>query len=286
MPDRVTLPAHAKVNLFLRILARADGGYHAIETLFCRLALADEVTVERGGSGDVTLEVTGDVDTGPVEANLAVRGARTVLSATRQSGGVHVTLRKQIPAGAGLGGGSSDCAAALIATNQVLGDPVPLDELFQMGARLGADVPFFLRGASLALAWGHGDRLFGLPALPPAPVLLLSPPVPVDTREAYGWVDAARVPTGRGALALDADALGDWGSVARMAGNDFESPVFGRLPAVREAFEALVATRPLICRLSGSGSTLFGLYRSVRDREDARSMLGKKFGRVRETETA
>ena len=113
----------------------------------------------------------------------------------------------------------------------------------------------------------------------PAPALLLTPPVPVSTPQAYGWVDEARQSVGRrGAVALDLDALSTWGDIGRMAGNDFESAVFGRHPPVRAAFEALVWTRPLVCRMSGSGSAIFAIYRSERDREDAQMMLGRKHG--------
>ncbi|MGH7525407.1 MAG: hypothetical protein ACREMX_01745, partial [Gemmatimonadales bacterium] len=152
--------------------------------------------------------------------------------------------------------------------------------------RLGSDVPFFLSGAPLALAWGHGERLLRLPPLTPAPVLLLTPATPIATAEAYAWVDAARQAAGRrGAVALDLDALSRWGDIGRLAGNDFESPVFGRQPAIRAAFESLVGTRPLVCRMSGSGSTLFAVYRSPRDRDDARQMLGSKHGSLTAAET-
>jgi 4-diphosphocytidyl-2-C-methyl-D-erythritol kinase len=204
-----------------------------------------------------------------------------VLGATRERFGVHLTLEKRIPARAGLGGGSSDAAAALVAVNRLAGDAVPRHELLQLAARLGSDVPFFLSGASLALAWAHGERLLRLPPLPPAPALLVTPPVPIATPEAYRWLDDARASSGRrGAVALDLDALSTWGDIGRMAGNDFESVVFGRQPSVRAAFEALVGTRPLVCRMSGSGSALFAVYRSDRDREDAMMMLGRKHGAV------
>jgi 4-diphosphocytidyl-2-C-methyl-D-erythritol kinase len=202
-----------------------------------------------------------------------------VLGATRERFGVHLTLSKRIPTRAGLGGGSSDAAAALAAVNRLAGDAIPPHELLQLAAKLGSDVPFFLSGAPLALAWAHGERLLRLPPLPPAPALLLTPPVPVSTPQAYDWVDEARQSVGRrGAVALDLDALSTWGDIGRMAGNDFESVVFGRHPAVRAAFEALVGTRPLLCRMSGSGSAIFAIYRSERDREDAQMMLGRKHG--------
>ncbi len=285
MSESVTLAAPAKDNLFLRILAREADGYHGLETLFCRISLADELVAERRPGTGVTLEVSG-ADTGPAEDNLAVRAARMVLEATGNRCALHLVLRKAIPVQAGLGGGSSDAAAALAAAGQLTGNAVPRHELLQFAARLGADVPFLLSGAGLALAWGHGERLLRLPPLPAAPALLLIPPVGVATAEAYRWLDEAQEGRSRrGGVTLDLDSLGTWGDVARMAGNDFESPVFGRHPEVRGAFEALAGTHPLLCRMSGSGSALFAIYRNAGQREDARMMLGRKWGKVVEVQT-
>ena len=286
MTGPLTASAHAKVNLFLRVLSREADGYHGIETLFCRLSLADTLVVERTDTRGVVLAVEG-ADTGPNEDNLAARAARVVLDATGNRFGVRIGLTKRIPVGAGLGGGSADAAAALSLVNQLAGNAVPHAELLHHAALLGADVPFCLSGGSLALAWAHGDRMLALPPLPPAPVLLLTPPVPVNTAEAYGWVDAARgAGHRRGSLVLDQQALSGWSDVARMGGNDFESVVFGRRPQVRAAFEALAQTGPLLCRMSGSGSTIIAVYRNDRDREDARKALGRKHGVVTPTGTA
>src|SRR5207244_13156159 len=152
-PDRVRIAAHAKLNLFLRILAReSPTGYHQIETAFALLDLADELVVTRTASG-VALTVHGP-DLGPPEENLVVRGGRTVLEATGHTFGVALDLTKRIPVRAGLGGGSSDAAAALHAVNALAGDPVPRHELLHFATRLGADVAFFASGAPAALAWG------------------------------------------------------------------------------------------------------------------------------------
>jgi 4-diphosphocytidyl-2-C-methyl-D-erythritol kinase len=278
--SQVAVACHAKVNLFLRVLAREEDGYHSLETLFCLLDLADRLVVERREQPGVTIEVSGG-DVGPAADNLAVRAAQLVLEATGHRFGVHLELAKRIPVRAGLGGGSSDGAAALLGVNRVAGEAVPRHELLQFAARLGSDVPFLLSGAPLALGWGRGERLMRLAPLPEAPVLLLTPPVAVSTADAYRWVDEARHGLGRrGAVALEAGALATWGDIARMAGNDFESPVFARHREVREAFEALVTTRPTVCRMTGSGSTLFAVYRSDRDRDDAAMMLGRKYGIV------
>jgi 4-diphosphocytidyl-2-C-methyl-D-erythritol kinase len=279
-PPALAVSAPAKLNLFLRVLGRETDGYHGLETLFCRVDLADELRAERREGGGVGIEVEG-ADVGAPEQNLAVRAAGLVLGATGSRFGVHLTLIKRIPVQAGLGGGSSDAAAALVLVNQLAGNAVPRHELLQLAARLGSDVPFCLSGSPLALAWSRGERLLQLPPLPPAPVLLLLPPVAISTAEAYGWVDGARQFAGRrGAVALDLDALSRWGDIGRMAGNDFESPVFARHPEVRTAFEALVGTRPLVCRMSGSGSALFAVYRSKRDRDEAAMMLPRRHGQV------
>lgn len=283
--DQVSLPAHAKLNLLLRVLARESDGFHSLETLFCLVSLADSLGAARREGRGVTIEVIG-ADVGPAEENLAARAATMVLEATGNRFAVHLTLDKRIPVRAGLGGGSSDAAAALVAVNQLAGNAVPRHELLQFAARLGSDVPFFLSASALALAWGRGERLLALPPLPAAPALLVTPPVGVTTADAYRWVDGARQSAGRrGAVALDLDVLSRWGDIGRLAGNDFESVVFARVPEIRAGFEALVRTRPLVCRMSGSGSTLFAVYRSTRDRDDARETLGRKHGRVDAVDT-
>ena len=153
-PERVRIAAHAKLNLLLRILAReAPSGYHQIETAFALLELADELVVTRTANG-VTLAVEGP-DLGPVEDNLAVRAARVVLDATDRKFGVAIELTKRIPVRAGLGGGSSDAAAALHAVNALAGDAVPRHELLHFAARLGADVAFCASGAPAAVEIGR-----------------------------------------------------------------------------------------------------------------------------------
>lgn len=278
MTERVELKAHCKVNLLLRVLAREESGFHQIETLFALTSLHDTIAATRTEDGNVSIDVRG-ADVGPDADNLAVRAARLVLEATSHRFGVHLELTKAVPAGAGLGGGSSDAASALLATNQLAGNAIPRHELLQLAARLGSDVPFFITGAPLALAWGRGDRLLRLPAIPPAPGLLLHPPEPVSTADAYALLAATRENAPRrGALALDLQALSSWGDIARMSGNDFESAVFSKRPDLRQAFEALAGTHPMLCRLSGTGSSLVGLYRSQGERDDAVMMLGRKHG--------
>ena len=276
-PGRVRISAHAKLNLFLRILARESGGYHQIETAFALLELADELTVSRTpAGGGVALTVHGP-DLGPVDDNLAVRAARAVLDATGHTFGVALELTKRIPVRAGLGGGSSDAAATLHAVNALAGDAVPRPELLHLAARLGADVAFCASGAPAAVAWGRGERLFRLTPPPAAPVLLAVPPVGVATPDAYRWWDQLHPePPVHGPVVLAGDAFTTWGSVGRLGGNDFEIPVFGKHPPLRALFERLAATHPYWVRLCGSGSAVAAVYASERLRDDARMQLGEK----------
>lgn len=275
-PDRVRTSAHAKVNLFLRILAREAGGYHQIETAFALLELADDLTVSRTATG-VALTVHGP-DLGPADDNLAVRAARAMLDATGHKFGVAIELTKRIPVRAGLGGGSSDAAATLHAVNALAGDAVPRAELLHFAARLGADVTFFASGAPAAVAWGRGERLFRLTPPPAAPVLLAVPTGGgVATPDAYQWWDLLNPePPVHGPVVLAQDAFATWGSVGRLGGNDFEIPVFGRQPPLRALFERLAATHPYWVRLCGSGSAVAAAYASAPLRDDARMQLGER----------
>jgi len=274
-PIAVRVAAHAKINLFLRILARESSGYHQIETAFALLELADELDVRRVDSG-VALEVEGP-DLGPMENNLAVRAARAVLEATGNRFGVAIRLTKRIPVRAGLGGGSSDAAATLHAVNALAGNAVPRHELLHLAARLGADVAFFASGAPLALGWGRGERLFRLPAPASAPALVAVPSIAVATPDAYRWWDDAN-PTlvARGPVILDAEALATWGSIGRLGGNDFESPVFGKHPELRALYEKLAGTGPVWVRLCGSGSAVAAVYKKESERNDAAGRLGER----------
>jgi len=285
--DAVRVAAHAKLNLLLRILAReAPAGYHQIETAFALLELADELIVTRTASG-VALTVHGP-DLGAPEQNLAVRAARAVLEATGHKFGVALELTKRIPARSGLGGGSSDAAAALYGVNALADNAIPRHELLHFATRLGADVAFFASGAPAALAWGRGERLFRLPTPPAAPALvaLALPSIAVATPDAYGWWDEMHPePAPRGPLLLDADAFTGWGSVGRLGGNDFELPVFGKHPPLRALYERLAGTHPYWVRLCGSGSAVAAVYANAGLRDDAAMLLGEKHQRLIKTTT-
>jgi 4-diphosphocytidyl-2-C-methyl-D-erythritol kinase len=284
LSERVRVLAHAKANLFLRVLAREVSGFHSIETLFVLLELADEITVERTASG-VELEVQG-ADTGPVEQNLAYRAARSMLAVTGERFGLRIQLDKRIPVGAGLGGGSSDAAATLHAVNRLTGGAVPRHEVLQLAASLGSDVAFFASGAPFALAWGHGERLFRLPPPRSAPAIVVVPNFGLSTKTVYQSFDALRPrDSRRGAVAFDLEAFATWGSIGRLGGNDLEGVVFAREPALKALHERLANTGPFLVRLSGSGSALFAVYRSEAARDGAVLELGERDYQVIKTAT-
>lgn len=283
-PEALRIAAHAKVNLFLRILARETSGFHQIETAFALLELADELVVRRTASG-ITLDVAG-ADLGPPDENLAVRAARLVLEATGNRFGVALKLDKRIPVRAGLGGGSSDAAAALHAVNALAGNAVPRHELLHFAVRLGADVAFFTAGSGVALAWGRGERQFRLPAPPALPALVAVPAIQVATPDAYKWWDEQNPsPVSRGPVTLDADALSTWGSIGRLGGNDFEAIVFGKHPELRTLYERMAETGPVWVRLCGSGSAVAAVYKKESERDDAVQRLGEKQQRLIKTST-
>jgi 4-diphosphocytidyl-2-C-methyl-D-erythritol kinase len=252
----VRVLAHAKVNLFLRILARESSGFHQLETLFLRLTLADEIVVRTGGRGR-SVDCRG-AETGPMEQNLAYRAAM----AMREAGGPDtfaIEIEKRIPVGAGMGGGSADAAAVLRALNVGAARPLPDADLLSLAGSLGADVPFLTSGAVMALAWGRGDRMLALEPPPSRPVIVLAPPFGISTAEAYGWLDAASRPRA-GARMLDPAALAGWRALAAAAHNDFEAIVSARHPVVSGLAAALRACGAEPAMMSGSGSAVFGVF--------------------------
>ena len=273
----VEVDAPAKVNLALRVLDREPSGYHQIETLFQAIEMVDRIEIELvGPEAGTLLEIVG-LDTGPPEQNLVVRAARAYQEASGLAGGLRLRLEKRIPPGTGLGGGSSDAAATLVALNTLSGGRLGPEQLAEIAAGLGADVPFFLCGSPLALGQGRGERLTPLPPLPPLPLVVAFPGPAVSTSAAYQALDRRReegVASGAGA-SLGPDAAANWNAALRVAGNDFLDTVLAMHPEVGRVREAMQATAPVLVALSGSGSALFAIYESETHARRAISQLGR-----------
>jgi 4-diphosphocytidyl-2-C-methyl-D-erythritol kinase len=269
MPDRVTLVAPAKVNLRLKVLAREESGFHALETVFCALSLADELEVHRTGDPGVRLTVEGGVDTGPPERNLVVRAAERFYRTLRRAPKLDVRLRKRIPSAAGLGGGSSDAAAMLRALNALEGCPLATGDLLAIGAELGSDVPFFLCGSPLALAWSRGERLLALPPLPPRPVLVAHPGAAMPTPEAFRRLASTRGSYAAAGAALALDDLTDWDGISAVAENDFDAIAVAEMPLLADALATMRAAGAEVALLAGSGAAVFGIFRDAAERDAA-----------------
>ena len=269
----VRLLAPAKVNLRLVVLAREVSGYHGLETIFQAISLADEVRVERGPIG-VHLEVEGGIETGPADRNLAVRAARSFYGAIREAPWVRLHLRKRIPAAAGLGGGSSDAAAALRALNALEGEPLSSGRLLELGAELGGDVPFFLSAAPLAFGWARGQRLLGLPALSRRSVLVGHPGIPMSTPAAFNGLAELRggEHEARASVIASRD-LSSWPGIEALATNDFDAVAAERIANHRAAARALRDHGARIALLAGSGAAIFGVFAEDEPPHDAARAL-------------
>jgi 4-diphosphocytidyl-2-C-methyl-D-erythritol kinase len=256
------LQAQAKVNLFLRVGELDDSGYHRIETLFQRIDLSDDVLVRVGGSAR-TLACDGPAmprdGLGPTENNLAFRAATAYAQQTGWPAGFGIELTKRIPVGGGLGGGSANAGAVLRALNALSPKPLPAMELRQIARTLGSDVPFLASDAVAALGSGRGEHLVSIPALAQREMLLVIPRFGISTSDAYRWLDGSRqrVP----ASDWVAPSLPwSWSVVERLSVNDFEGVVEDRYEELGEYRRKLGSLGARVARLSGSGSTVFGIF--------------------------
>lgn len=258
---RATVRARAKINLTLDVLAREEGGYHTIETVFHRIDLADDVEVVAGAPGGVEVEC--DADVGPPEANLAARAATAYREAAGWNAGITIRITKRIPTGAGLGGGSADAAATLRALDALAPSPLGRERLLALATGLGADVPFLASDAAMALAWGRGERMLALPALPVRHVVLLVPGQGVATAAAYD----ACTPAPPAARLLRAAELASWDGIARMSHNALRVAVVRRLGRadIARAIAALRRSGAEIAEMTGSGCAVFGIFGGTPD---------------------
>ena len=253
-PARMVLPAPAKLNLFLHVTGRRADGYHTLQTLFQMLDWGDEIVLESRADGRI--ERVGGLSGVVSDDDLAVRAARLLQAETGGGHGAAISIDKRIPAGAGLGGGSSDAATVLLGLNRLWGLDWPLDRLAELGGKLGADVPVFVHGRT-AFAEGIGDRLQPID-LPERWYVVVWPGVPVSTLAVF---QAPELTRNTPALKI-ADLLG---SATR---NDLEPVAVRRCPSIAEALSWLAEHGEV--RMSGSGSSVFA---PVADEAAAREIV-------------
>lgn len=259
-PTILTAPAFAKINLFLDVTGRRADGYHSLDTVFCTVDLADEVRIElpRDTTGiSVSMEPGGHVRE---RDNLAWRAAELLLP--RQYG-VRIEIKKQIPMAAGLGGGSADAACVLRLLNQALGRPLGADKLSELALRLGADVPFLLRGGGAARGQSLGERLRSLPEMPPCAILLVNTGERVSTAGAFaGWDRAAGTVEPRSSDGIIAGLRNaDIAMIGKSLYNVFEEISLPACPLTADVLRELRADRLAAgACMSGSGATVYALY--------------------------
>lgn len=258
--------AHAKINVFLRVLSTREDGYHEIESLVVPISLADRVVVRP--AEELRVEIAGRPALSPGGLNLALVAALALADACADAAGALVEIEKRIPIAGGLGGGSADAAATLLALNELWGCEADVATLEEIGGRIGSDVPAMLSGEPVLMS-GRGERL--APAeVPPFHWVLVRFRFGVRSPDAYRWWDEDGTGTGpdpdrllAAATAGDAEALGP------LLFNDLERPVAARHPEIGEAARDLIESGALGALMSGSGSCVIGL---ARDEAHAREL--------------
>lgn len=273
-----TLPSFAKINLTLRVLGRRTDGYHELETVFQTISLHDELTFS--ARDDARLELVCDAPGIPSdETNLVHRAGVALRERYGVGRGARVELRKKIPAGGGLGGGSSNAAVALVGLARLWEIETKRQTLAEIGAGLGADVPFFLTGGT-ALGTGRGTDIHPLADLPQKYLLLITPGVHVSTAEAYKSLNAPALtkPLSPVNLTVSRVQAEISGSLRAVPENDFERVVYRLYPEIERARASLVAAGARRALLSGSGASVFALFDSPDERERARIKLQVETG--------
>jgi 4-diphosphocytidyl-2-C-methyl-D-erythritol kinase len=264
--NEVRIPAYAKINLCLDVLGKRADGYHELRTIFQTISLHDSLRMRLSRKPGISLTVTGNptLSQEPIEKNLVYRAVDALRRELKIRGGIEITLEKKIPAGRGLGGGSSDAAAALLGCLRFTNSKIDLPRLLDIAVSLGADVPFFLFGGRV-LGVGKGDEIYPLPDLPKLSLLVVSPAdIHVPTPDAYRWLHAPEL----GSLTKSSAshklykfcAL-CWSAQGRLS-NDFEAAVFQRHSRLVQIKRALLRRGASEALLAGSGSAVFGVFPS------------------------
>ncbi|HEY6126994.1 MAG TPA: 4-(cytidine 5'-diphospho)-2-C-methyl-D-erythritol kinase [Candidatus Acidoferrum sp.] len=263
MPE-VRVPALAKINLRLEILGKRADGFHELRTIFQTISLKDELRLKSTRTPDIALRVSGNdsLSGEPIEKNLVYRAVDSLQRELKIRDGVAIELLKNIPAGRGLGGGSSDAAAALIGYLRLVKKQLPRERLFEIAGALGADVPFFLEGGR-ALGIGKGDEVYPLPDVSRRNVLIVSPrSVHVPTPDAYRWLCAPQLTNSAGNPKLYRFCALAWSLQGSPLLNDFEEAVFQQYPRLAEIKRDLLQNGATEALLAGSGSAVFGVFPS------------------------
>lgn len=262
--------APAKINLFLRVLRKRADGYHDIVSLMQKITLYDELIFSPLPTG-IVLNCPGS-DLPTTEDNLVFRAAQSIFAYANYPYGVEITLTKKIPLAAGLGGGSSDAATTLIALNKICSLDFNKNELMKLGAKIGADVPFFIFGNN-ALASGIGDQLKALQDLPKINLLLIKPLFELSTKMVYENLNL-RLTRGKNNYSIP--RFLKMGDIIRELHNDLESVSLEMHPELADLKKMLLRHGALGALMSGSGPTVFGIFRDGKEAKNILEVIKKE----------
>ncbi len=274
----VNIFAPAKINLSLDVVGRKSDGYHLLSTVMQAVDLGDRITVEHQASGQ-GISLTASQGHIPCDnRNTAWRAAQSFIEAANMNGSVSIRIEKNIPTAAGLAGGSADAAAVIFALNHLLPGQVDEKKLYSIAESVGADVPFCLKGGTV-LCEGIGEILTPLAAWPGVPALLIKPPFGMSTPQVFKRFDLdhpGRRPDTK--TVLEAVAEQDLGKLAASTANVLESVSLSMHPELAGLRDLLVDHGAALAMMSGSGPTVFGLFRSQSVRDRAALSLGRSLG--------
>ncbi len=267
---------YAKVNLTLDVTGKRPDGYHDILTVMRTVNLYDTVTAELKDTPGINL--TTDIEWLPTDSkNIAYRAAQKLLDEVGASVGVKLHIQKKIPCGAGMGGGSADGAAVLALVNRLLGCPVSKERLMEIGAGIGADIPFCLM-CGTAVATGIGEKLEPITAKGFVPVLVVKPEVSVSTPEMYRIIDECEIPVRPDTDgAIEALRSGDFKKIAGCMCNVMEAPAVRMHPIIGEIREKMLENGALGAMMTGSGSAVFGIFFSNEDADRCSKIFAEEF---------
>lgn len=257
---RVTVPSFAKLNLDLRVLHKRPDGYHELRTVFQTVSLRDTLTIDYQSARRTEFVLESSVD---IPDNLVLRAAKMALEALEVKARVGFSLKKRIPMGAGLGGGSSNAAAVLIAVSALARKRTKPEFWAPIAESLGSDVPFFLYGGT-AVGLGRGAELYPLPDLPAHPAVIVHPGIHVSTAEAYRALDRPLTSTPDSLILREFQTVAWTLNDSSLAGlplkNDFEEAVFDKHPQLPSLMRKLRRMGGKPVRMTGSGSAVFGVF--------------------------
>ncbi|MGK9369002.1 4-(cytidine 5'-diphospho)-2-C-methyl-D-erythritol kinase [Melioribacter sp. Ez-97] len=254
----IEIKAPAKINIGLRILSKRNDGYHNLHTLFYPVNdLYDKITIER----QEEFEFYTDKEEINNEDNLIVRAVELIGDYSKKKIGAKIVLKKKIPMGAGLGGGSSDAAAVLISLNEMFSLNLSYNELIELALRLGSDVPFFIK-AKPAIGYSRGEALNHIDFEIDNPILIINPGIHISTKEAFENIAPVNKELDYGNVIIKGKP--DYDAMKSLV-NDFEDYVFALYPEIKELKEKFYKHGALFAQMSGSGSTVYGILKSQND---------------------